>query len=1154
MKQRGLQKTKIKKLLVANRGEIAIRIFRACAELSIRTVAIYSKEDSNSYHRFKADEAYAVGEGKQPIEAYLDIEGMIEIAKRTDVDAIHPGYGFLSENATFAKRCEEEGIIFVGPAIRHLEMFGDKVAARATAIDANLPVIPGSDGPILSLQEAERFGDVHGFPFIIKASLGGGGRGMRIVRSKKEVKEAYERAKSEAKKAFGQDEIYVEKFVETPKHIEVQILGDNDGNIIHLYERDCSVQRRYQKVVEVAPSVSLSNELRMEICQAAVRLMKHVHYKNAGTVEFLVTPNGDFYFIEVNPRIQVEHTITEMVTGIDIVQTQIHLAEGLSLHSEELAIPKQEEIICRGYAIQARITTEDPANNFMPDTGKITVYRSSGGFGVRLDTGNSFQGAVITPYYDSLLVKLSTWGLSFAQASQKMLRNLREFRIRGIKTNIPFLINVMQHEKFKTSQYDTSFIDTTPELFQFTKLKDRGTKMLTYIAKTTVNGYPGLEKQKKPTFDEPMIPKIPVDVSIENGTKQILELHGAKGLVEWIKNQREVLITDTTFRDAHQSLLATRVRTKDLNQIAKPEAYLLPHLFSMEMWGGATFDVSMRFLFEDPWERLKTIRQEVPNVLLQMLLRGANAVGYTNYPDNVIQSFVQRAAKNGMDVFRIFDSLNWVKGMEIAIASVIDSGKVAEATMCYTGDILDVGRKKYDISYYKQLAKELEQTGAHILGIKDMAGLLKPEAAYQLITTLKETVDLPIHLHTHDTSGNGIFMYAKAIEAGVDIVDAAMGSMAGLTSQPSMNTLYYALEHSSRRPKMNIQHVEKISRYWEETRKYYHGFESGLLAPHTEVYQHEMPGGQYSNLQQQAKAVGLKNRFDEVKDMYRRVNLLFGDIVKVTPSSKVVGDMALFMVQNHLSAETIFERGKTLDFPDSVVQFFQGYLGQPSGGFPQPLQNIILNGKKPLDDRPGKTLPEVDFKAMKELLSDTLHHIATAEEVLSYALYPKVFLDFAKVTDEFGDLSVLDTPTFFYGMRLGEEIHVKIEQGKTLIVKLVAISQPQSDGTRIIYFEMNGQPREVTIKDQSIKSTMIEKRKTDKTNPSHIGATMPGTVLKVLVTKGEEVKSGEHLLITEAMKMETTIQAPVAGIVKDIHVQEGESILTGDLLLEIDPA
>lgn len=1153
MKQRGLQKTKIKKLLVANRGEIAIRIFRACAELSIRTVAVYSKEDSNSYHRFKADEAYVVGEGKQPIEAYLDIEAMIEIAKRTDADAIHPGYGFLSENATFAKRCEEEGIIFVGPAIRHLEMFGDKVAARAAAMDANLPVIPGSDGPILSLQEAETFGDVHGFPFIIKAALGGGGRGMRIVRSKKEIKEAYERAKSEAKKAFGQDEIYVEKFVENPKHIEVQILGDNDGNIIHLYERDCSVQRRYQKVVEVAPSVSLSNELRMEICQAAVRLMKHVHYKNAGTVEFLVTPGGDFYFIEVNPRIQVEHTITEMVTGIDIVQTQIRLSEGLLLHSEELAVPKQEEIICHGYAIQARITTEDPANDFMPDTGKITVYRSSGGFGVRLDTGNSFQGAVITPYYDSLLVKLSTWGLSFAQASQKMLRNLREFRIRGIKTNIPFLINVMQHEKFKTSQYDTSFIDTTPELFQFIKPKDRGTKMLTYIAKTTVNGYPGLEKQKKPTFDEPMIPQIPFDASIENGTKQILESQGAKGLVEWIKKQREVLITDTTFRDAHQSLLATRVRTKDLKQIAKPEAYLLPHLFSMEMWGGATFDVSMRFLFEDPWERLKTIRQEVPNVLLQMLLRGANAVGYTNYPDNVIQSFVQRAAKNGMDVFRIFDSLNWVKGMEVAIASVIDSGKVAEATICYTGDILDVGRKKYDISYYKQLAKELEQTGAHILGIKDMAGLLKPEAAYQLITTLKETVDLPIHLHTHDTSGNGIFMYAKAIEAGVDIVDVAMGPMAGLTSQPSMNTLYYALEHSSRRPKMNIQSVEKISRYWEETRKYYHGFESDLLAPHTEVYQHEMPGGQYSNLQQQAKAVGLKNRFDEVKDMYRRVNLLFGDIVKVTPSSKVVGDMALFMVQNHLSEETIFERGKTLDFPDSVIQFFQGYLGQPSGGFPQPLQNIILKGKKPLDDRPGKTLPAVDFKAMKELLRDTLHHKVTDEEVLSYALYPKVFLDFAKVKDEFGNLSVLDTPTFFYGMRLGEEIHVKIEQGKTLIVKLIAISQPQSDGTRIIYFEMNGQPREVTIKDQNIKSTMIEKRKSDKTNPSHIGATMPGTVLKVLVTKGEEVKSGEHLLITEAMKMETTVQAPIDGIVKDIHVQEGEAILTGDLLLEIDP-
>lgn len=1152
MIQRGNKETKIKKILVANRGEIAIRVFRACTELNIRTVAIYANEDKSSYHRFKADEAYLVGEGKGPIEAYLDIEGIIEIAKRTHVDAIHPGYGFLSENETFAKRCQEEGLLFIGPKSEQLEVFGDKVKARKAAIEAGIPVIPGSNRPIQTINEAIEFGKEQGYPLILKAILGGGGRGMRVVHSEKEVEAAYHRAKSEAKKTFGYDEIYVEKLIETPKHIEVQILGDSFGNIVHLYERDCSIQRRYQKVVEVAPSVSLSEKTRENICEAAVRLMKSVQYENAGTVEFLVTEDESFYFIEVNPRIQVEHTITEMITGIDIVQAQILIAQGLSLQSPILAIPNQEKIACHGYAIQARITTEDPANHFMPDTGKITVYRSSGGFGVRLDTGNSYQGAVITPYYDSLLVKLSTYGLTFQQAVQKMLRNLREFRIRGIKTNIPFLENVMQHEKFISGQYDTSFIDTTPELFQFTKPKDRGTKMLTYIANTTINGYPGLEKQKKPTFDEPIIPNVPHDVPFEKGTKQILEQVGTKGLIEWMKEKEEVLLTDTTFRDAHQSLLATRVRTRDLKQIAKPEAYLLPHLFSLEMWGGATYDVSMRFLFEDPFERLRILRKEVPNILFQMLLRGANAVGYTNYADNVIQAFVKKAAENGIDVFRIFDSLNWVKGMEVAIESVLDTGKIAEATMCYTGDIIDVGRKKYDIKYYKQLAKELEQTGAHILGIKDMAGLLKPEAAYQLISTLKETVDMPIHLHTHDTSGNGIFTYAKAVEAGVDVVDVAMGTMAGKTSQPSMNTLYYALENDKRCPQINIQNVETISRYWDGIRKYYHGFESSMIAPHTEVYQHEMPGGQYSNLEQQAKAVGLRNRFQEVKEMYHRVNLLFGDIVKVTPSSKVVGDMALFMVQNHLREQDILEKGHMLDFPNSVVEFFQGYLGQPYGGFPQPLQQIILKGKEPLKDRPGKTIPAVDFKAMKELLSESLNREATSEEVISYALYEKVFVDFTQVKEKFGDLSVLDTPTFFYGMRLGEELQVKIEEGKTLLVKLVAIGQPQADGTRVIYFEMNGQPREVTIKDKNIQSSVVEKRKAIKTNPHHIGASMPGTVLKVLVSKGEEVKSGEHLLITEAMKMETTVQAPFDGIVKAIYVQEGESIVTGDLLIEME--
>ncbi|WP_078409347.1 pyruvate carboxylase [Priestia abyssalis] len=1141
---------KIKKVLVANRGEIAIRVFRACNELNIRTVAIYSKEDTGSYHRYKADEAYLVGEGKKPIEAYLDIENIIEIAKAHDVDAIHPGYGFLSENIQFAKRCEDEGIIFIGPKSKHLDMFGDKVKARHQAIEANIPVIPGTDGPIDSLEEAKTFGKEHGYPLMIKAALGGGGRGMRIVRSEAGLKESYERAKSEAKAAFGSDEVYVEKFVENPKHIEVQILGDNEGNIVHLYERDCSVQRRHQKVVEVAPSVSLSESLRQAICEAAVHLMKNVSYINAGTVEFLVA-DDKFYFIEVNPRVQVEHTITEMITGIDIVQSQILIADGCSLHSDEVGIPKQEKIIVHGYAIQSRVTTEDPQNNFMPDTGKIMAYRSGGGFGVRLDTGNSFQGAVITPYYDSLLVKVTTWALTFEQAAAKMVRNLREFRIRGIKTNIPFLENVVKHENFLTGNYNTSFIDSSPELFVFPKRKDRGTKMLTYIGNVTVNGFPGVAKKKKPVFVKPSIPQVKYSEPIPDGTKQILDSQGAEGVVKWIKEQKEVLLTDTTFRDAHQSLLATRVRTNDLLHIAEPTARILPNLFSAEMWGGATFDVSYRFLKEDPWDRLLNLRKEMPNVLFQMLLRASNAVGYKNYPDNVIKEFVEKSAQAGIDVFRIFDSLNWVQGMTLAIDSVRENGKIAEAAMCYTGDILDPTRRKYDLNYYKDLAKELEASGAHILGIKDMAGLLKPQAAYDLISALKETVDIPIHLHSHDTSGNGVFMYAKAIEAGVDIVDVAVSSMAGLTSQPSANSLYYALEGNNRRPQVNIQGLEQISQYWEDIRKYYIDFESGMNAPHTEVYVHEMPGGQYSNLQQQAKAVGLGDRWEEVKEMYSRVNQLFGDIVKVTPSSKVVGDMALYMVQNNLTEDDVYERGETLDFPDSVVELFEGYLGQPHGGFPKELQRIILKGKEPITVRPGELLEPVDFQEIKETLYHSLNRPVTSHEVIAHALYPKVFMEYQKTVEQYGDISVLDTPTFLYGMRLGEEIEVEIEKGKTLIVKLVSIGEPQADGTRILYFELNGQSREVIIKDESIKTTVQTRAKADAGNQNHIGASMPGTVLKLLVEKGEKVSKGDHLMITEAMKMETTVQAPFSGTVQDIYVKNGDAIQTGDLLLEL---
>ncbi|PGM54898.1 pyruvate carboxylase [Bacillus sp. AFS053548] len=1141
----------IKKVLVANRGEIAIRVFRACTELGIRTVGIYSKEDEGSYHRYKADEAYIVGKGKKPIDAYLDIEGIIEIAKKNNVDAIHPGYGFLSENIKFAQRCEEEGIIFIGPYSRHLDIFGDKIKAKQQALQANLPIIPGSNGPVNSLDDVKEFGETYGFPIIIKAALGGGGRGMRIVRTNAGLKDAYERAKSEAKAAFGNDEVYVEKYIENPKHIEVQILGDNQGNIIHLFERDCSIQRRHQKLVEVAPCTSISEDLRNRICDAAVQLMKEVEYVNAGTVEFLVSGN-DFYFIEVNPRVQVEHTITEMITGIDIVQTQILIAQGNSLHSDKVGIPLQDEIPKIGFAVQARVTTEDPLNNFMPDTGKIMAYRSGGGFGVRLDTGNSFQGAVITPYYDSLLVKVTTHALTFEGAIAKLNRNLKEFRIRGIKTNIPFLENVTTHPDFLSGEYNTSFVDSSPELFVFAKRRDRGTKLLNYIGNVTVNGFPGISIKEKPAYDDIIIPNVNHIKSAESGTKQLLDKLGADEFSKWLKNQPNVLFTDTTFRDAHQSLLATRIRSKDLITVAEQTSKLLPNLFSMEMWGGATFDVAYRFLNEDPWERLLNLREQVPNVLFQMLLRGSNAVGYKNYPDNLVKKFIEASAQAGIDVFRIFDSLNWIKGMEVAIDAVRESGKLAEASICYTGDILDPTRTKYNLAYYKELAKDLESAGAHILAIKDMAGLLKPQAAYTLISELKDTVDLPIHLHTHDTSGNGLYTYVKAIEAGVDVVDIAIGSMSGLTSQPSANSLYYALKGSNNETNLNINGLEQLSTYWEGVRKYYSSFESGMVSPHTEVYQHEMPGGQYSNLKQQAKGVGLGERFEEVKDMYGRVNQLFGDVVKVTPSSKVVGDMALFMVQNNLDEDSVYEKGENIDFPDSVIEFFEGKLGQPHGGFPKSLQRIILKGRQPLTERAGETLKPIDFKDVEEYLFKTLNRQVTNFDILAYCLYPKVFMDYQKNVESYGDLSVLDTPSFFHGMKLDEEIKVDIERGKTLIVKLVSIGQAQPDGTRVIYFELNGQPREIVVKDYSVKSTVVQKRKGDTSNPNHINATMPGTVLNVLVKKGDVVEKGQTLAITEAMKMETTVQSPFTGEIRDILITSGESISTGDLLIELD--
>ena len=1141
----------IQKVLVANRGEIAIRVFRALTEMKINTVAIYSTEDNGSYHRYKADEAYLIGKGKRPIDAYLDIEGIIAIAKKCGADAIHPGYGFLSENLQFAKRCEEEGIIFIGPTTKHLDMFGDKVKAREQAILANIPVIPGTNGPVESLKEVSAFAKQHGFPIMIKAALGGGGRGMRLVTSEDELEEAYKRAKSEAKAAFGSDEVYVEKAIIQPKHIEVQILGDTHGNIVHLYERDCSIQRRHQKVVEIAPSISLSEELRQSICNAAVQLMKNVGYVNAGTVEFLVA-GEDFYFIEVNPRIQVEHTITEMITGIDIVQTQMQIAMGKSLQDPEVNVPKQEDIPLFGYAIQSRVTTEDPQNNFMPDTGKIQVYRSSGGFGVRLDAGNGFQGAVVSPYYDSLLVKISTWGTTFKQAAEKMDRNLREFRIRGVKTNIAFLENVMTHPAFLDGQFNTSFIDSTPELLQFKEPKNRASKLLNYIGNVTVNGFPGVDIKTKPILATPRKPEIILPKNI-TGTKQILDTQGAQGLINWVRRQDDVLLTDTTMRDAHQSLFATRMRTKDMLEVASDMASGMNTHFSLEMWGGATFDVAYRFLKEDPWKRLELLRDAIPNVLFQMLLRGANGVGYKNYPDNVIQEFIKQAATSGIDVFRIFDALNWVPSMEVSIDAVRQAGKIAEATICYTGDILYDNRPKYNVTYYKNLAKQLEQAGAHMLAIKDMAGLLKPEAAYRLISELKETTDLPIHLHTHDTSGNGIYTYARAIDAGVDIIDTALGSMSGLTSQPSANSLVYALEGHKLKVRANIDALEELSHYYSDVRKYYKEFESGMNSPHSEVYVHEMPGGQYSNLQQQAKNVGLGDRWDEVKAMYGRVNLLFGDIIKVTPSSKVVGDMALFMVQNELNEDNIFDKGLTLDFPSSVIELFQGYLGQPYGGFPKQLQDVILKNREAITVRPGELLPSVDFELMRAMLEEKYPaRTFTMQDLLAYALYDKIFEDYVKTNDQFGDISVLDTPTFIYGLKIGEEIEVEIEQGKTLIIKLISIGQPQQNGKRILYFDLNGQSRELLIDDNSIEVKSNSVPIADSANPNHIAATMPGTVLKVLTSNGNHVKRGDHLLITEAMKMETTVQAPKDGVIKQIYVKAGDGLSVGNLLIEFE--
>ncbi len=1141
---------RIRKILCANRGEIAIRVFRAATELGISTVAIYSEEDKYSLHRYKADEAYIVGKGLDPVAAYLNADEIIDIALRHNVDAIHPGYGFLAESSEFAKKCADAGLIFIGPDPDVIRLFGDKLLSKQLAKKCGVPVIGGSEGNVNSPDEVKRIAKEIGYPVMMKATAGGGGRGIRIAFNDRDVDENFESLKREAKKAFGRDDVIVEKYLPAPKHIEVQILADNYGNIVHLYERNCSIQRRHQKMIEIAPSPTLPLSILEELYDAALKIAHEASITSAATVEFLVDGN-DFYFLEVNPRIQVEHTITELITGIDLVQSQILIAEGKKLTDKQIGIYSQSSIRKEGYAIQCRITTEDPENNFMPDTGEIQVYRSPAGFGVRLDAGSAYAGARILPYYDSLLVKVSTWALTFNQAVRKMQRVLKEFRVRGVKTNIQFLENVISHPRFISGDFDTNFVDTTKELYKIPKRRDRATKVLKFLANNIVNN-PSNSK----IDDNTVLPTIPVykekfGAKIPEGWRDVLNKEGVQSVLKRIRESKEVLITDTTFRDAHQSLLATRLRTIDMLNIADLYAYHMNNLFSIEMWGGATFDVAYRFLKESPWDRLKKLRERIPNILFQMLLRASNAVGYTNYPDNVVKEFIKEAAKNGIDLFRIFDCFNWVEQLKPAMEEVKNQGKICEAAISYTGDILDKNRKKYSLDYYVKLARELKEAGADIIAIKDMAGLVKPYAAKILVSAIKEETNLPIHFHTHDTSGNGEATVLMAIEAGADIVDLAMSSMSGLTSQPSLNSIIAALKNTEKAPKIDLNKAQEAANYFEKVRKYYFCCETGLKAPTAEVYEHEIPGGQYSNLVVQVESLGLIDKWEEIKRMYKKVNDLLGDIIKVTPSSKVVGDLALFLVQNNLEPEDLYTKGENLSFPDSVVSFFKGMMGQPYGGFNERLAKIVLKGEEPIKDRPGKLLPPFDFEKAHKELKSMFKRDFTKEELLSYALYPKVFVDYVKFNNEYGDVSVLDTRSFFYPLKKNEEIEVDIEEGKTLFIKFLNLSEPDKKGFRRVTFELNGQSRSVNIKDEKIAAQVKSNIKGNIDDPHDICAMMPGKIVKILVKEGDKIKKDDLIAVTEAMKIETKIKAAIDGTVEKIYLHEGDNIEAGDLIVKL---
>lgn len=1144
----------IKKLMVANRGEIAIRVFRACNELDIRTVAIYSEQDDGQIHRIKADESYLIGKGLPPVQAYLSIPEIIKVAKENEVEAIHPGYGLLSESGEFAKACMDNGIRFVGPSPDVMYRMGNKTEARKAAIEAGLKVIPGTANPISDVADAKKFAQEHGFPIIFKAAHGGGGRGMRVVRSMDELEENFQRATSEAKSAFGNGDVFIERFLEKPRHIEVQIMGDKYNNVVHLYERDCSVQRRHQKVIEIAPAPCLPGEIRDRITSDAVRLAQHVGYQNAGTVEFLLDHSGQHFFIEVNARLQVEHTVTEEITGVDLVQTQIRVAEGHSLNDLNL---QQNNIRVHGSALQCRMTTEDPAKNFQPDNGRIEVYRSGEGMGIRIDSANAFTGAIITPYYDSLLVKIIAHAKDHSSACSKMIRALKEFRIRGIKTNIPYLLNVLQNKQFLEGAVDTSFIDQNPDLFNFKPSQNRAQKLLNYLGDVVVNGpLTELGTNLKPAEIEPSVPE--VSNKVHTGWRDVYLREGAKGFAKAIrdhtKSTNQLMLMDTTFRDAHQSLLATRVRTFDMKQIAPFVSNHFANMYSLECWGGATFDVSLRFLHECPWERLRELRKLIPNVPFQMLLRGANAVGYTNYPDNVVNDFCKLAVENGMDVFRVFDSLNYVPNLVLGMDAVNNAGGIVEAAISYTGDVSDPTRTKYNLDYYVDLADQLVKAGAHVLSIKDMAGLLKPKATHMLIDAIRQRhPDLPIHLHTHDTAGTGVANYMAAAQAGCDIVDVAVDSMSGMTSQPSMGAVVASMQNTDRNTNIDLESVFKYSAYWEQARLLYAPFEctTTMKSGNADVYQNEIPGGQYTNLQFQAFSLGLGTQFEQIKKAYTEANILLGDIIKVTPSSKIVGDLAQFMVQNKLTSQDVINKADDLSFPTSVVEYMQGLIGQPPGGFPEPLRSKILKGKKKYDTRPGSDMSALDFEQVKKELIEKYGEIVTDCDVMSYVMFPKVLEEYLEFKLKYGPVDKLNTRVFFVGPKIAENLDIPIEQGKTLRVKLLAVGDLKN-GEREVFFELNGQLRSLHIKDKSVQKDLKTQPKAVKGRKGSIGAPMPGTVIDVKCKEGDMVKKGDTLVVLSAMKMETVVKSPVSGKIIKLAIQNGQKLDGDDLLVEID--